>query len=286
MRNLIINADDFGMSAEVNEGIKRAIKLGIVSNVSLMVNLPFFDDAICFLKDHPGVSVGLHFNVTEGGPVLPPSEVGGLLEEGNHFIFWRDLIPKLILRKALIKQVKKEFLAQYQKLVSTGLSVSHIDGHHHLHLYPAVFRFVTEFATKEGIKSLRCCRINFWGMTAGIGKRPTLTQLLVNVVLWVDGILFNHRHLGEVDGLYDVNWDSNLSEAELLKILENIPEGTTKLICHLGVVSAAGNRRFLEPRQRCLRMLCGRKVRRYLTHSDIRLLRHGDDAPLLAVTSL
>lgn len=280
-RQLIINADDFGMSREVNEGICRGIEAGLVNNVSLMVNLPYFGEAVEFLRHHPEISVGLHFNVTEGKPILPPREVESLLKEDNSFYHWMSLVVRLLLRDAKISQIKQEFLAQYQRLRQTGLTITHIDSHHHLHLYPPLFEFVTRLADTEGIRALRCHRFNLWSLTLGAGKRPTLRQLVVALLLWFDSLFYNHRHLDEVDGLYDLNWDKRLTEKALLAILERLPAGRTELICHLGVLSESGNRKFLEPRARVLEFLCRPSVREHLHHNGVKLVQRENDAPAL-----
>lgn len=274
MQNLIINADDFGMSFEVNEGVKKAIDSGIVNNVSLMVNLPYFEDAVNFLRAHPEVSVGLHFNVTEGKPVLPPAEVGSLLNEDDSFHFWTSLVPRLVVKDAKIEEVKKEFLAQYQKLEDTGLPITHIDSHHHLHLLPSLFKFFSQFAGERGIMTLRSQHFGIWSLTAGIGKRPTLKQIIITFMFWFDSLFYNHhRPSSDLGAIYDINWENNLSGPELLRILDNLPEGKTELICHLGVLSSTGNRKFLEPRLRKLEMLTRPQVKERILSNGITLFR-------------
>lgn len=272
MRKLIINADDFGMSREVNEGVEKAINLGVLSNVSLMVNLPYFNDAVSFLRNHPEVSVGLHFNVTEGKPVLDPSEVGSLLKEDDSFYFWTDLVPRLIFRGAKVDEIKKELTAQYQKLIDTGLQVSHIDSHHHVHLFPTLYSLFAEFADEKRVNYLRSQHFNVWSLTAGINKRPVLKQVIINLLLWFNSLFFNHRHMDQLDAIYDLNWDDNISEQQLLKIIDNLPEGKTEFICHLGVLSPRGNRKFLEPRLKILELLSEPSVKERILHNDISLL--------------
>src|ERR1700748_1221382 len=102
---LIINADDFGMNKEVNEGIKLGIKQGVVTSVSVMTNMPFFEDAMRFLSDYPRVSVGLHFNITEGKPLVKHAD--SLVGNDNNFYFWTKLINKLLLQQVEIRTIEK-----------------------------------------------------------------------------------------------------------------------------------------------------------------------------------
>lgn len=274
MRSLIINADDFGMSNEVNEGIKIGIKSGMVTSVSVLANMPYFDDAVEFLREHKEVSVGLHFNITEGTPVLTPNEVGSLLKEDDTFFSWIGLLLQLIGRSAKIEHVRKELLAQFQKLENTGIKITHIDSHHHIHLFPPIFKFFVQLADEKGIESLRCHHFNIWGLTTGIKKMPKARQLLIDLGLWLNSISHNHRHFNEVDGIYDVNWDVNLTENELTGILNNLPEGKTELICHLGVLSPTGNKRFLEPRSKALELLQSPNFKAQILKSEIKLVNY------------
>lgn len=277
MTNLIINADDFGMSREVNEGIETGIKRGIIRNVSVIANMPYFSDAVSFLKKHPEVSVGLHFNITEGQPVLPPNEVDTLIKEDGSFFYWTSLIPRLVVRNAKLEQIKKELFAQFAKLKSTGLPITHIDSHHHIHIYPHVFTFFTKFAQAKKVMALRCHHFNPWSLTAGFTQWPNWKKTIINLLMWTNSSYNNRlRHdfvNGEVDGLYDLNWDKNLAEKDLQIILARLPQGTTEIICHLGVLSPNGNSRFLLPRFRTLRLLSKKSIKNSLISNGIKLVR-------------
>src|SRR6476659_9392907 len=74
-RQLIINADDFGISRGVNAGIAEAAACGGISSTSLMVNLPDSADAVTRARSCPRISVGLHFNLTVGNALTGPSSL-------------------------------------------------------------------------------------------------------------------------------------------------------------------------------------------------------------------
>ena len=87
VRRLIVNADDFGLTAGVNEGIQDAVEAGVVTSTTMMVNTPGFGDAVrraAGLRDR--LSVGLHFNLTTGAPVAPASEVPSLVDGAGRFL--------------------------------------------------------------------------------------------------------------------------------------------------------------------------------------------------------
>src|SRR6266404_8338838 len=82
---LIVNADDFGISEEVNESVVRAFKYGVLTSCSLMVTGPAFDQAVKLAKDNPKLSVGIHVVSVMGKSVLSKSEIPTLVDEEKNF---------------------------------------------------------------------------------------------------------------------------------------------------------------------------------------------------------
>src|SRR5215831_18887573 len=64
-KQLIITADDFGLTQGVNEAIVRAHRNGVVTSASLMVNGGAFDSAVELAKQSPSLDIGLHLNLTD-----------------------------------------------------------------------------------------------------------------------------------------------------------------------------------------------------------------------------
>jgi predicted glycoside hydrolase/deacetylase ChbG (UPF0249 family) len=275
MKKLIINADDFGMSREVNEGTKIGISQGIITSVSVMANMPYFDDAIRFLKKHPHISVGLHFNITEGKSLLIPKHAKNLIREDDYFYHWPQLVGRVAARDIKHTEIEQELKKQYMALKRTGLPITHIDSHHHIHLYPSIFKIVSAFADKEKIQSLRGNYFNSWNLTLGVWKKPIITQVIVNSALLLSNLRHgNHKHLYEINRFYDINWGKDLSNKELLFILNNLPLGTTEFICHLAIESATGNKKFLTPRFNVLKLLTDPVIKKHLTTNGISLTAH------------
>ena len=277
MKKLIINADDFGMSQEVNEGTKKGIEEGIITSVSLMANMPYFEDAVRFLKKHPRVSVGLHFNITEGKSLIFPKDAKNLLREDDSFYHWPQLIGRVAKKTIKPSEIELELKKQYLTLKKTGLPVTHIDSHHHIHLYPSIFKIVSAFADREKIQSLRGNYFNTWNLTLGVWKKPIVTQVIVNSALLLSNLRHaEHKHLYEINRFYDINWGKDLSSKQLLAILDKLPEGTTEFICHLAVESTRGNKQFLTPRYKTLRLLTDPVIKKHLTANGITLVAHSD----------
>lgn len=212
IKKLIINADDFGMSREVNEGTKEGIKAGVITSVSVLPNMPYFEDAVEFLKKNRHISVGLHFNITEGKSLALPKIAGNLLREDDSFYYWPSMITRLVSKQIKLHEIEAELSVQFDKLKKTGLNITHIDSYHHIHLYPKIFHLVSNFADSRKVASLRGNYYDFWNLNLGIGKRPIFTQFLVNFMLLVSNLRHNnHKHLFEINRFYDINWGKDLS---------------------------------------------------------------------------
>ncbi|HKJ73595.1 MAG TPA: ChbG/HpnK family deacetylase, partial [Alphaproteobacteria bacterium] len=79
MSSIIITADDFGFSEEINEAVERGHRDGVLSAASLMVSAPAAADAVARAKRLPNLRVGLHVVMVQGVPTLPVEEVSALV---------------------------------------------------------------------------------------------------------------------------------------------------------------------------------------------------------------
>lgn len=261
MKKLIVNADDFGMSPEINEGIKRGIKAGVVTSVSVMANMPYIDDAVAFLKKHPEISVGLHLNLTEGSPVSGLRAVSTLVREDGNFYYWKGMVLNLMTKTVSLVEIQHELVAQYNTLKKSGILVDHIDSHHHIHLYPPIYKLLIRFVFDHHIMMLRSRTFRPRRVIHSLIRIRSLKQFTILAMYSLNSMLYRPRwQLFEIDQLYDMNWDPNLDEEKLMRFLNHLSSGVTVMICHPAVASKKGNPLFLMPRNRELRILLNRKV--------------------------
>lgn len=131
---VIINADDLGISLEVNKAIETAIINGKISSTTILANGPAFDDAIRIVKHYPQVSFGVHLNLVEFMPLTNSEafykyniiDADGLFRDGAIFV-----IDKFDVE--LKTAVYNEWSMQVEKILKAGVLVSHIDSHQHTH---------------------------------------------------------------------------------------------------------------------------------------------------------
>lgn len=147
MRKLIINADDFGLTPGVNEGILRGLTAGIVSDTTLMVNTDHTAAAVALLKQSGRKAAGLHLNLTCGAPILPAADVPSLVDAAGRFR--RPAVAAAVALKPV--DAARELAAQVEKFLATGLEPTHLDSHHHIHAYPALQDIVIDLARRLAV---------------------------------------------------------------------------------------------------------------------------------------
>ena len=159
----MITADDLGASPTVNSAVGLARRAGVLTTASLLVAGEAANDAILLAKDDPELAVGLHIALTRGRSVLPQEIVPDLVDEDSRFE--SDPIRaslKYHLERGARRQLRIEIEAQFEAFVRTGLRLSHVDGHQHLHAHPAVLPIVVELAIRYGAHGVRVPRDPVW----------------------------------------------------------------------------------------------------------------------------
>jgi predicted glycoside hydrolase/deacetylase ChbG (UPF0249 family) len=134
---LIVNADDFGMSRGITDGIILAHRYGFVRSTSLMVNMPAAEYAVSRAAAVPQLSIGVHLNITAGRPVLPSEKVPSLVDATGRFHGAAKMSRKLWQWRAARSEIEAEFRAQIQWMKERGVAPTHADSHQHMHIYPA-----------------------------------------------------------------------------------------------------------------------------------------------------
>ena len=286
---LIVNADDFGMSRGITDGIVLAHRYGFVTSTSLMVNMPASEYAVSRLAAVPRLSVGIHLNITAGRPVLPAQKVPTLVDAEGKFHRAAAMSRRLWLWRAAGHEIEAEFRAQIEWMKERGLIPTHADSHQHMHIYPAAIGPFIRSLTAEGIRCTRAPRSVAWlgsdavgadslgGPHAGSLARRILVRLYRSFLQAAafrrfympdSRVSFFSRDRSDIDVLGQ-RWKSTF---------ENLPRGTFELACHPGLFE----RGFSESdpirilREEELQWLTGREWRDALERSGIQLISYRD----------
>jgi predicted glycoside hydrolase/deacetylase ChbG (UPF0249 family) len=157
MKRLIVNADDFGLTTQVNQAIIDGHFCGLITSTSLMANGEAFEPAVALSRQAPRLGVGVHLNLTEGKPVAPASSIPSLVNSQGCFArkpgrLWRAMI----LGRVCTVDIEKELRAQIEKVLAAGIVPTQLDSHKHVHALPVLGRMTTRLARQYGIPALVC----------------------------------------------------------------------------------------------------------------------------------
>lgn len=235
-RRLIVNADDFGLSASVNEAVIRAHRDGILTTASLMVNEPGFDEAVKLAKENPKLGVGLHLTLLQGHSALPPDRIPGLVNRRGQFSNSPAGVGfGYFFRRNLHKPLRDEIHAQFAKFRTTGLPLDHVNGHLHLHLHPIIFNILMNDADQLGIRHLRLTR-DCLGRSRRMsrGRWPyRLSHAAIFEILSARArVPLEARKIRHAQITFGLLQDSRVDEDYLLKLLPELPAGDSELYSH------------------------------------------------------
>jgi predicted glycoside hydrolase/deacetylase ChbG (UPF0249 family) len=273
-RRLVINADDFGLSEGVNRGILEAHHAGSVTSTSLLVNLPAFADAVRGAGRAPRLGVGLHFNLTAGSPVAPAAAVPSLCDPATgRFHPLRRLIARALTGRIAATDVLVECAAQVDRFRASGLPLTHLDSHRHVHLLPGVWEAVMEVSRRRQIAVVRVPFDRLWR----VARTPTAfaEQMLLRMSYRLAGGNGGPRPVDHFQG--SALFAQRDFRDRLLGLLDHLDPGVTELMVHPGYADTelAEWDTYREERERELAGLCDAAVRGRLAAGDIELLQFG-----------
>ena len=274
MKRLIVNADDFGLHSSVNRGIRDAHSGGIVTSTSLMAGGEAFDEAVAIAQDCPELGVGVHLTLVGARPVA--SAVVSLVDgEGNfcasYPVFLRRYLQGIVKRA----EVARELAAQIEKVTRAGIRPTHLDSHQHLHVVPGISAIVLDLARRFAIPAIRIPAEPlgfFGGLSFSVGRVAGRSGLTVLAGL------FRRRALAAglktPDHFFGMLAGGQLNETALQNILQQLPAGTSEIMCHPGRPDAALARQYSWDYHWSdeLAALCAPQTRRLLQENGVRLI--------------
>lgn len=225
-RGIIVNADDFGRSPQVNVAVILAHRSGILTSASLMAAEPGAEEAAAAARDFPALDVGLHVVACNGRSLLPPRQIPLLVDAQGRFhpsdawAGWR-----YALRPACRAQLKDEFRAQIERALALLGRLFHIDGHHNLHLHPTLIEIISELAAEYGVPCLRLVREPVMTSLALSSDHP-LRKLRDHLIFGGIGAYAKRRMKARGlrcnDFLFGFHQTGRLSESYVLGAIERI----------------------------------------------------------------
>jgi len=228
-RQVILSADDFGLSEGVNEAVERACRDGLLTTASLMVAGPAAVDAVRRARRLPQLRVGLHLVVIEGpasGPAL------GLVDAAGQFPSDQfRLGVDYFFRRGVRRRLAAEIQAQFRAFAATGLRLDHANAHKHMHMHPTVGRLMLEAGVEHRLPAIRVPAeppnvMMACGTAQGIGDRALYSGTRV--------LRAQARRAGvrTNDYVFGIAWSGHITSDRLIRLAPRLPPGLSEIYFH------------------------------------------------------
>jgi len=240
VKRLIVTADDFGASMEVNDAVEQAHRTGILTAASLMVVGDAAEDAIARARTMPRLGVGLHVVLVEGKPMLPPERIPALVDGDGFFRTDMAMMGLAIFASPAARmQLAEEVEAQFAAFARTGLSLDHVNAHKHYHLHPTIAGTILKVGRRHGMRAVR----------APIEPAELLRQVDGRRIgfrietVWAKRIRYRMRAADMLvpDQVLGLAWSGAMTTARVRGIVEHLPDGLTEIYAHPATGPYAGS---------------------------------------------
>jgi hopanoid biosynthesis associated protein HpnK len=284
VRRLIVNADDFGLTAGVNRAIVEGNRQGVITSATLMANAQASEAAIDLARAQPGLKTGCHVVLIDGVPLSAnlPSLTNGSARFRSSL---KEFAIAAVRKKLAVEEIEREVEAQVRKLQSSGITLTHVDSHKHTHMFPHVLRPLLRVARACGIRAVRN---PFEPMRSWPSRMVLATPglWLRSVGVTVFGMFaaefrraIKEQGIVSTDGTVGIAVTGLLDQPKLLRIFEALPEGTWELVCHPGYSDAdlqSAGTRLTQSREIELAALTSEVTKKTLARLKIELISYAD----------
>ncbi len=284
MRRLIINADDFGLTAGVNRAIAEGNRNGVITSTTLMANARSFAEASDISKGLPGLKTGCHIVLIDGEPVSSnlPSLTNG---SGRFRSSLKGFAVAAVRRQLSQQEIQMEAEAQIRKIQACGITLTHVDSHKHTHMFPQVMRPVLRAARSCGIRAVRNPfePMRAWPSqlvmsTPGLWLRSSAVAAF-QIFAGEFRSALRDNEMVSTHGTIGIAVTGKLDQKILVRLLTALPEGTWELVCHPGYSDAelrAAGTRLLQSREIELSALTSQETKECMARQNIELISYAD----------
>jgi hopanoid biosynthesis associated protein HpnK len=283
VKTLILNADDFGLTRGVNEGIIRAHREGVLTSATLMATGPAFEDAVERAKATPTLGVGCHLVLTGGMAIAPQEKIPSLADsEGCLPKSLTNFVVRLSSGRIRTREIEIELRAQIEKIRSAGIEPTHCDTHKHTHVHPVVMKVLARVATEMNVRRVRHPAEGLgdsWASSRGLTGRARRMAAAAAV----RSVAFQFRSISGRSGLCSprrflgLAATGELGPARLSELIERVQEGSTEIMLHPGICDGdlrnTGSRLQVQ-RQNEMDGLLAPEVRRVIDERGVRLITY------------
>ena len=269
-RRLIVNADDFGRSGDINEAIIRAHREGILTTTSLMVNEAAAEEAVELARANSRLGVGLHVALVCGKSALGAEKIPGLVDASGNFS--DNAVSagcRFFFQKSLRAEIEAEIAAQFEKFRATGLRLDHVNGHLNIHLHPTVFAVLMVNAERWGVRHLRLTCDPFWlnaRLAAGQWAYRASHALIYRWLSARARGALRRRNIRHTDVVFGLLQNARVDEGFIERLLPALPAGDSELYSHPSLHEFSHE----------LEALISPRIKALVAGQGIRLIRYQD----------
>lgn len=239
MKKIILNADDFGRHIKINEAVKKAVETGALRSATLMTTGAAFDDAVSVAKSMPALGVGLHLTLVDDAPLSPKENISTLIDkDGKFYPDYMSFLKAYFIGRISLEDIKTELSAQFEKMERSGLKITHIDSHQHLHHAPGVLEIAAQLAKKANVYKMRISHTSLFS-----GENTNIKQLIGRLGLFslasYAKITAKRQNFKTPDNFAGIVAGDAVSEEFLINEIQNLKEGATEVMMHPATDNAA-----------------------------------------------
>lgn len=274
-KRLILNIDDVGLVSSINEAADQLLNHYPDIGLSVIPNGDAVDGAVAVAKQYQA-PVGVHLGLVQETPVAAASEVSSLLTEAGFFPKnYRSFIGKYYAGSLRKHELEVEIDAQIERVVGTGLTVTHLDAHQHVHLLPGLFDLVVRKAREYDIPYVRTVNEK---LALNRFRSKTLSVLGAKFLSWLAKRKTISHGRTTNDFFLGVHPPVPLNQASVTRLVDSVPAGITEWGIHVSTRELCGGERFHSERSlsKNLNLFRSEWFSERLKENEITLIGHGD----------
>lgn len=235
MIKLIIHADDFGLSTDINKAIIDCFNNGVLTSCSVVASAINFEQA----KEISSFDCGVHFNLTDGRSVLPREKVKTLINKDGYFYNIYFLLFRIWVGRVSLREIEEELKAQINKLESLGIKISHADGHQHIHMFPEIAPIALKVLKQRGINKIRYPQESFFSnfKISNLASWKWYKKILLSILCKVQKKCFAQNGIKTTNFFQGMTYSKSLNKNKLIEIINNLDNGCTEIMVHPNLIN-------------------------------------------------
>lgn len=239
-----------------------------------------FEHATTLALANKQLGVGVHLTLVGEKPVCNPEKVKSLVDsEGCLAPQYPQFLLRYLLGSIELSDIRRELTAQVQKVVDSGIHITHLDSHQHMHIVPGIINITIDIAKEFGIKSIRIPAEPYFFL-GGYPCTPMrfVARAGLTFLAQLAGRKIKKHNLTMPEHFFGMLAGGDMREEFLLKIIDTLPEGISEIMMHPGINNELLNNDYNwnYHGQEELAAVTSDQVRYRLAHKKINLISFRD----------